>query len=1049
MNKIKQGLKLTAKELSGYQELVAHDIEELLGNETSIERLSRNNTGLARKIYNKIRDILFAIKGTNAEKATVERLKKAEKLFARSLTAIGVLDDGNELDNSGEIRYSKKGYSHRNPNTVTQNEYEHHYWAIANNLLSKEELGMLDDAVANIYRGEYYEQNSDGFYMIPVGENGVLNKIVFTDGKYDAYSIDTVIEINDNIESNLIEIRRLIYEGERYGFHTQNSNLFQRYYRRNYSYSNFVGKLQKNSQNSNGKQNGRGSSSKTKIYLEDSNGNRISEEQDEYFKDSKVRDDDGNLLVMYHGSKADAYEFDKKYISSWNMFGKGFYFTSIERFAKKYATASLKEVYLNIKNPFIATKRVYLDKLYQEINNSKKDIEEYSVEHGIKGEEFIKICNYLNDIGADIQSIMQSLGYDGIIYEHIGIVEVVAYESNQIKLTTNKNPTTSNDIRFSLKDKADINLYTEKQYNDFGWARVNGVLTTNENENFKTKYNAIKYGNNQNIHKTFSGGYIVETNNMAGEDFAVNNVLVYAKGPFGEPKISKVIKINLDNETAIELVRDTIYEYETNRRKQAYTASEIVEACFGEELISEFKLGDFPGYQEIKAERSRQFGRDDGFKNNEYNQREFDGERNLDEDSGTIKFSRKANPTYTLSDGQVKKKVANFTKLKVYSKVEAERVINSILDSNLGFEDYDISISGKNKAEVIDVLWKTLNTADSGKRTGISLKIADYIIDNAVMENIYQEDENDIHLETIKYLKPYLHKINLDGIKGEIKYRYDNDNSIYLLWGKRKGEKGQSANQIAMELAVSGFFIDAENEADIFFEMDRAYREAVRALKKKSDKFLADTLGKEEDKISLAWYKWIQDEIHKVGGIAIYPHPLWVYPGLDRYHIRQSVAQEIYEKGYCDFFEMFGGVDDVNRKLHELLYFELCEKGKKYPFVASSDAHGCLHHNQYYFDQAWTIVFADTVENIPQSILNGYTTAVDNQKTDNRTVYGNVRLAQYTYFLLGAYYEYHDALCNAIGQAFLRYVSGDTSQNALIESLENELVKFNTDFFGR
>ena len=214
-------------------------------------------------------------------------------------------------------------------------------------------------------------------------------------------------------------------------------------------------------------------------------------------------------------------------------------------------------------------------------------------------------------------------------------------------------------------------------------------------------------------------------------------------------------------------------------------------------------------------------------------------------------------------------------------------------------------------------------------------------------------------------------------------------------------------------------------------------------------KKIAETIDcNEEDKISLAWYKWIQDEIHKVGGIAIYPHPLWIYPGLDRYHVRQSVAQAIYEKGYCDVFEMFGGVDDVNRKLHELLYFELREKGKKYPFVASSDAHGCLHHNQFYFDQAWTIVFADTVENIPQSILNGYTTAVDNQKTDNKTVYGSVRLAQYTYFLLGAYYEYHDALCNAIGQAFLRYVSGDPTQNALIEALENELIKFNTDFFG-
>lgn len=211
-----------------------------------------------------------------------------------------------------------------------------------------------------------------------------------------------------------------------------------------------------------------------------------------------------------------------------------------------------------------------------------------------------------------------------------------------------------------------------------------------------------------------------------------------------------------------------------------------------------------------------------------------------------FRFSLKDTATYTLSDGQVKKKVANFTKLKVYSKVEAESIINSILETNFNLEDYSVRISGKTKAEAIDVLWKTLNTADAGKRTGISLKIADYIIDNTIIESIYLEEENQIYTETISFLKPYLHSVDLKALKGEIKYRYDTDNSVYLLWGKRKGEDGQTADQIAMELAESGFFIDAENEADIFFEMDRAYREAVRALKKKSDKFLADTLSKEE-----------------------------------------------------------------------------------------------------------------------------------------------------------------------------------------------------------
>ena len=45
--------------------------------------------------------------------------------------------------------------------------------------------------------------------------------------------------------------------------------------------------------------------------LRDSDGNTLSEQQAEYFKDSKIRDEDGNLLVVYHGSDADFTVFDK------------------------------------------------------------------------------------------------------------------------------------------------------------------------------------------------------------------------------------------------------------------------------------------------------------------------------------------------------------------------------------------------------------------------------------------------------------------------------------------------------------------------------------------------------------------------------------------------------------------------------------------------------------------------------------------------------------------------------------------------------------------
>ncbi len=49
----------------------------------------------------------------------------------------------------------------------------------------------------------------------------------------------------------------------------------------------------------------------------DSEDNTLSEQQAEYFKDSKVRDADGNLLVVYHGTPN----------ATFTVFRPGTYFT--------------------------------------------------------------------------------------------------------------------------------------------------------------------------------------------------------------------------------------------------------------------------------------------------------------------------------------------------------------------------------------------------------------------------------------------------------------------------------------------------------------------------------------------------------------------------------------------------------------------------------------------------------------------------------------------------------------------------------------------------
>ena len=124
--------------------------------------------------------------------------------------------------------------------------------------------------------------------------------------------------------------------------------------------------------------------------------------------------------------------------------------------------------------------------------------------------------------------------------------------------------------------------------------------------------------------------------------------------------------------------------------------------------------------------------------------------------------------------------------------------------------------------------------------------MAEYIIQNAALENLYEDADNEAYIDTISVLKPYLHKLDLSGIKGEIKYRYDRDNSPYLLWGKRRGQDGQTPDVVAMELAENGFYIESTNEADIFFEIDSAYRNAVQNLKRKARELLGDSLSKAE-----------------------------------------------------------------------------------------------------------------------------------------------------------------------------------------------------------
>ncbi len=192
-----------------------------------------------------------------------------------------------------------------------------------------------------------------------------------------------------------------------------------------------------------------------KVLQLDSYKNELTKEQIQYFKDTKVLDKNGNLLVTYHGSKEAPTTFRKDKIATWNAYGRGFYFTDNIEVAERYARkggGKLITTYLNITNPFKANKKEYMDKLYEYTGNTKQSIKQYAEENGIEGSEYFIMCDFINEkTNKNISDILIELGYDGIEIKQDTNTEFVVFEPNQIKSYNNLYPTKDADIRYSRK----------------------------------------------------------------------------------------------------------------------------------------------------------------------------------------------------------------------------------------------------------------------------------------------------------------------------------------------------------------------------------------------------------------------------------------------------------------------------------------------------------------------------------------------------------------------------------------------------------------------
>ena len=194
----------------------------------------------------------------------------------------------------------------------------------------------------------------------------------------------------------------------------------------------------------------------------DDQGRELSPQQAEYFKDSAIRDDDGNLITVYHGTDATFTVFDLARSGAnydgWSQLGEGMYFTPDQKWAQYFADNAgrgrdthLMEGYLNITNPFNDMEPVpfEIDDL-----RDRFDLTEFDVRMLRKAG--YRLIRFLQEHDMSVMDYLSSKGHDGVWDKSsLGLTQIVAYSENQFKNQDNLEPTKSVDIRFSLDDLDD------------------------------------------------------------------------------------------------------------------------------------------------------------------------------------------------------------------------------------------------------------------------------------------------------------------------------------------------------------------------------------------------------------------------------------------------------------------------------------------------------------------------------------------------------------------------------------------------------------------
>lgn len=499
-------------------EIIADSTYEMIQDEGFAEQMCSENGSLAQKILDAIKNVLSKLRQVLAEGdgftpaqnaallSQLDILKDAEKLWTDGLVKAAENRDAVGAKGSTKSRViklsAKKGKKDSIRTQIESNLKKINEMDAVADVKTKGYKGKSDkqiiDAVMSNYKKRGYGVDRKGFGFISLEEEFINRSLNYlnTEAEYAAF------DILPQVLKNGMELRDNEHKGRGYNTVTfaapvvingkpgivgavvakTKGNRYKTHRILMPDGSQYIFENEKAEATTSGmteeKINGEGpditsavgnsipqtnKKDNEKFSLKDSDGRELSKAQREYFKDSKVRDEDGNLLVMYHGTPK----------GDFTVFRDGSYFTQNKRYADGYQNETAGrtdldqktyEVYLNITKPFDIrndeeARNIYINDYIKGGNavgiNPYMSDAEYDKINAIDWTEGDDLKDFLIDEEYDYDGLVLDEGADGGYGEDVVYRgdSYVIFSPDQVKNVDNENPTSDSDIRYSLKNE--------------------------------------------------------------------------------------------------------------------------------------------------------------------------------------------------------------------------------------------------------------------------------------------------------------------------------------------------------------------------------------------------------------------------------------------------------------------------------------------------------------------------------------------------------------------------------------------------------------------